>query len=81
MTPEERIAGLLRALPQPPEAWARAAKELPRARAGLDELVERAERDAAFRQRLVADLEATLRTEGVEPSPALRSLLHRRLDE
>ena len=76
---EERIAELLRTLPPAPEAWVRAAQELPLAQRGLDDLVARAEADAAFRARLVADLEAALEAEGVEPDPALVRALRARL--
>ena len=38
---EERLARLIRALPPAPEAWVRAAQELPLAKAGLDEIVAR----------------------------------------
>ena len=64
---EERIARLLKALPPAPEAWVRAAQELPRSRQGLDEIVARAEADARFRKALIADLESALATEGFEP--------------
>ena len=77
---EERIAGLLRALPPAPEAWVQAAQDLPLARRSLDEIVARAERDAEFRARLLADLEAALEGEGYVRDPAvvdaLRSRLH-----
>jgi hypothetical protein len=73
---ETRIGELLRRLPPAPEAWVRAAQELPLAR--LDDLVRRAEEDAEFRTRLVADLEAALREEGVEPDPELVEALRRR---
>jgi len=76
---EERIAELLRALPPAPEAWVRAALELAPARAGLDEIVRRAEEDAAFRARLVADLEAALAAEGVEPTTTIVDALRTRL--
>ena len=36
MTPEERIAELLRALPALPQGWIEAAKELPTVRRELD---------------------------------------------
>ena len=65
---EERLAELLAALPPPPNGWVEAAQELPRLRAEVDRLLERAEADAAFRQALLEDLEAALRSEGVEPS-------------
>jgi len=77
---EERIAELLRALPPAPEGWVRAAQELPLARMGLDEIVRRAEEDAAFRARLVADLEGALAAEGIEPAPALLEAVRDRLD-
>jgi hypothetical protein len=51
---------------------------LPLARLGLDHLVRRAEEDAEFRTRLVADLEAALREEGVAPDPKLVEELRRR---
>jgi hypothetical protein len=72
---EERLARLIRALPPAPEAWVRAAQELPAARGDLDQVVARAEADAEFRARLVADLEAALDADGYEPSAALVQLL------
>ena len=78
-TDEERLGELLRLLPPAPPGWVEAAQELPRARAGLDALVERAERDAAFRQALVDDLEDALRVAGVDPRPAVVDHLRRRL--
>lgn len=68
---EERLARLIRALPPAPAAWVRAAQELPLARAGLDEIVARAEADADFKARLVADLEAALEAEGYERDPVV----------
>jgi hypothetical protein len=72
---EERLARLIRALPPAPVGWVRAAQELPLARAGLDEIVARAEADADFRARLVTDLEAALEAEGYERDPALIEML------
>ena len=68
---EERLARLIRALPPAPDAWVRAAQELPLARSELDAIVGRAEADAEFRKRLVADLEAALEAEGYERDPAV----------
>jgi len=68
---EERIAGLLRALPAVPFGWERAAQELPAARGAVDDLVARAEADVAFRERLLADLEAAVASAGYDPSPGL----------
>jgi hypothetical protein len=70
----------LRLLPPAPEASVRAAQELPLARRGLDEIVERARADAEFRARLVADLEAALRAEGFEPDAALVQAVRVRLE-
>ena len=75
---EQRLAGLIRALPPPPEGWVRAAQELPLARKGLDEIVARAEADAEFRRALIADLESALSQEGYEPSPPLLEALRER---
>jgi len=73
----EQIGRLLRLLPPAPQAWVQAAQELPAARAALDELVARAERDAAFRQELEADLERALADAGYQGSPSVVSRLHR----
>ena len=76
---EEQIARLLRLLPPAPEGWVRAAQELPAARAALDELVARAEQDAAFRLELQADLENAVAAAGYEPSPFVVSQLRQLL--
>jgi hypothetical protein len=72
---EQRIASLLRLLPPAPEGWLLAAQELPRARADIDAIVSRAEEDAAFRARVVADLEAALEAEGITPTPSVVAAL------
>jgi hypothetical protein len=77
---EERLAELLRALPPAPEAWVRAAQELPTARRTLDDLVARAEADARFRTALLADLEAALAAEGFEAPRAVVEALRERLE-
>jgi hypothetical protein len=76
---EQRIAQLLRLLQPAPQGWVRAAQELPRARAAMDEIVGRAEADAEFRARVVADLEAALEAEGVEAVPSVVAALRLRL--
>ena len=78
-TREEILAELLRALPPAPAAWVEAAQELPLARRTLDEIVSRAEADAAFRQALVADLESALAAEGYEPKRPLLDAIRERL--
>jgi hypothetical protein len=75
---EERLAVLLRLLPPAPRGWVEAAQELPLARLGLDRIVARAEADMRFRELLIADLEAALALEGVEPDPAIVEALRRR---
>ncbi len=76
---EEQIGRLLRLLPPAPQGWVRAAQELPAARAALDELVARAECDAAFRRQLEADLERAVAAAGYEPSPFVVSRLRQLL--
>jgi hypothetical protein len=76
---EERIGRLLRLLPPAPEGWVQAAQELPAARAALDELVLRAEQDAAFRRALETDLERAVAAAGYDPSPFILSRLRRLL--
>ena len=75
---EETLAELLRTLRAPPQAWVRAAQEIPLARRGLDEIVERARADRAFRDALIADLESALEAEGYEPDPVLVEALRDR---
>jgi hypothetical protein len=76
---EEKLGTLLRRLPSAPEGWVRAAQELPSARAALDDLVARAEADAELRERILADLEAALTGEGIEPGPRVVDELRNRL--
>jgi hypothetical protein len=76
---EERLAQLLNALPPAPEAWVKAAQELPRARQELDDIVARAEADQAFRAAVAADLEAALEAAGYEVEPKLLPALRERL--
>jgi len=76
---EERIGELLRLLPDAPQAWVRAAQELPLARAEVGQIVARAEQDAEFRSRLVADLEAALQAEGYEANPSVVASVRLRL--
>ena len=73
----EGLARLIGMLPPAPEAWVRAAQELPGARRELDGIVARAEADAEFRRALVADLESALLSEGVEPTRPLLDELRR----
>jgi hypothetical protein len=76
---EETLSNLLRTLPAPPQAWVQAAQEIPLARRGLDDIVERARADQAFRGALIADLEQALEAEGFESDPALAEAVRARL--
>jgi regulator of protease activity HflC (stomatin/prohibitin superfamily) len=78
---EQRLAELIGMLPPAPQGWVEAAQELPRARRELDEIVARAEADAEFRLRLIADLDAALAAEGYERDPIVLEELRRRLAE
>ena len=75
----EGLARLIGMLPPAPEAWVRAAQELPEALRELDGIVARAEADAEFRRLLIADLESALRAEGFEPTRPLLDELRRRV--
>jgi hypothetical protein len=76
---EPRIAELLRVLPPAPDAWVRAAQEMPSVRRGLDDLLKRATEDAGIRRTVVADLDRALRDEGLSAHPAVVAALRRRL--
>ena len=76
---EERIAELLRLLPPAPVGWVRAAQELPAVRDEIAAIVARAEADLAFRERVVADLEAVLESEGIEATSSVVAAVRARL--
>jgi hypothetical protein len=76
---EERVAGLIRALPPAPEGWVKAAQELPRARKEMDEIIARAEADQEFRAAAIADLEDALQQAGYELDSSLIPELRQRL--
>ena len=72
---------LLAALPPAPEGWVQAAQELPFIRPVLDEIVARAEADAAFRALVIQDLEAALEQTGHEHDPSILEALERELGQ
>lgn len=74
----DTLGKLIAALPSAPDGWVRAAQELPAARRGIDDIVDRAVADAAYRARAVADLESALAEAGIEPSPPLLEELRER---
>jgi len=77
---EEQIGRLLGLLPPAPDGWVRAAQELPAARAMLDQLVARAEQDAAFRLQLQVDLEQAVAAAGYQPTPFIVTRLRRLIE-
>jgi hypothetical protein len=79
--PEERVAELLRLLPEAPPAWTQAAIELPRLRHVLDDVVARAERDVTFRLAVQRDLDAALRGAGYELDGTSVAKLRRLLED
>jgi hypothetical protein len=72
------LARLIAALPPVPDGWVKAAQELPAARRGIDDIVDRAVADAAYRARVVANLESALAEAGLEPTPPLLEELRER---
>jgi hypothetical protein len=74
----DTLGRLIACLPPAPDGWIRAAQELPAARRGIDDIVDRAVADAAYRARVVADLESALAEVGLEPTtPILEELRER----
>jgi hypothetical protein len=74
----DTLGRLIAALSPVPQGWIRAAQELPAARRGIDDIVDRAVADAAYRERVVADLESALAEVGVEPTPPILEELRER---
>ena len=78
---EHRLAELIAALPPPPEGWVRAAQELPLVRRGLDDIVERCRADIAYRERVLADLEAAIAAVGLDAEEQIVAELRERLTD
>ena len=76
---EERLGRLIGLLEPAPEGWVRAAQEIPAFRLMLGEIIARAEADQAFRDALVADLEAAIADAGYEPEPGVVDEVRRRI--
>ena len=74
----DTLGRLIAALPPAPDGWVRAAQELPAARRGIDDIVDRAVADLAYRERVIANLESALAEAGIEPSPPLVEELRER---
>ena len=76
---EEQLGRSIGFLEPAPRGWVQAAREIPSFRGALEDLVARAEADDAFREALLADLEAAITGTGYEPTPNARAELRRRL--
>jgi hypothetical protein len=74
----DTLGRLIAVLRPVPAGWVRAAQELPAAKRGIDDIVGRAVADAAYRERVVADLESALAEVGVEPTPPILEELRER---
>jgi hypothetical protein len=74
----DTLGRLIAGLPPAPDGWIRAAQELPAARRGIDDIVDRAVADAAYRARVVANLESALAEVGLEPTPPILEELRER---
>ena len=79
MYDEEQLGRLIGLLEPAPEGWVQAAQEIPAFRRMLDSLVARAEADQAFRDALIADLEAAIAETGYEPRPSVLAEVRRRI--
>lgn len=77
----ERLADLLSLLRPAPTPWVQAAQDLPTLRRGFSDIVARAEADIAYRATVIADLEAALQAEGIEPTPRILTELRERLED
>jgi hypothetical protein len=77
---EQQLGDLLSALPPAPDAWVKAAQDLPLLRRGLDDIVERAEADEEYRRRVIADPARALEDADVVAHGDTVEILKRRLD-
>jgi hypothetical protein len=78
---EEKLGEILGALPPAPEAWVRAAKDLPLMQQGLDEIVQRANADEEYRRRVIDNPLAVLEEAEVVAHVDAVEILRRRLDK
>lgn len=78
---EEKLGEILSALPPAPEAWVRAAQDLPLKQQGLDEIVQRADEDEEYRRRVIENPKAVLEEADVVAHAEAIEILRRRLDK
>lgn len=77
---EEKLGEILSALPPAPEAWVKAAQEIPVAQQVVEEIVERADADEQYRRRVIEDPEAALQEADVVAHSETIEILRRRLE-
>jgi len=78
---EQKLGDLLSALPPAPQAWVKAAQELPFMQQGLNEIIERAAGDEDYRRRVIEDPRAVLEEADVVAHAENVEILRKRLDE
>ncbi len=78
---EEKLGEILSALPPAPEAWVKAAQELPRMQESLAQIVERADADEDYRRRVIENPVAALEEADVVAHADAVEILRRRLDK
>jgi hypothetical protein len=77
---EEKLGEILSALPPAPEAWVKAAQEIPVAQRVVEKIVERADADEQYRRRVIEDPEAVLEEADVVAHSETIEILRRRLE-
>ncbi len=77
--PESDFTERLRALPPAPDDWVEAAKEIPRMRRQINEILPHLGELATDRAAETAELESAIEAAGFTPEPALVAELRRRL--
>jgi hypothetical protein len=78
---DRQLEHLLRLLPPAPEAWVRAAQELPFVRDEVAAILERAAASSTYRDALLRDPADTLSREGHELSADVVAHILRRLPD
>ncbi len=78
---EEKLGEILSAFPPAPEAWVKAAQELPLMQEGLAQIVERADADEDYRRKVIENPEAALEEADVVAHADAVEILRRRLDK
>ena len=78
---EEKLGEVLSALAPAPQAWVKAAQDLPLLQRGLAQIVERADADDDYRRKVIEDPEAALEEADVVAHADAIEILRRRLDK